>query len=76
MMLYVSFPVGIFHYFNQTENIEDWLIDQKKKYFPPISKTEHREFVQFIDKFNDKRQVEQLKKMEEQYRQRNVKQVA
>lgn len=67
MMLYVSFPVGIFHYFNQTENIEEWLIDQRKKYYS-TSQSQHEEFMLYIEKFNREKRVKQLDEIEQRYR--------
>ena len=72
MMLYVSFPVGIFHYFNQTENIEEWLIDQRKKYFS-TNQSQHEEFVQYIEKFNMEKRAKQLDEIEQRYRNMTMK---
>lgn len=35
MALYVSFPVALFHYFNQTENFEEWVAKMQKEMEPP-----------------------------------------
>lgn len=72
MMLYVSFPVGIFHYFNQTENIEEWLIDQKKKYIS-TTQSQHDEFKLYIEKFNREKRIRQLDEIEQQYRNLTMK---
>ncbi|XP_076239518.1 protein PET100 homolog, mitochondrial-like [Calliopsis andreniformis] len=75
MMLYVSFPVGIFHYFNHGENIEGWLTEQKKKYYPANIAKEKEEFTEYIDKLNRQKQLNQLRRMEEQYRETKAKQM-
>lgn len=35
MALYVSFPVALFHYFNQPENFEEWVSQLKHEINPP-----------------------------------------
>lgn len=34
MALYMAFPVGCFHYFNQPEYFERWVIETKRKIYP------------------------------------------
>lgn len=34
MAFYMSFPVGCFHYFNQPEYFEKWVIETKKQIYP------------------------------------------
>lgn len=64
MFLYVSFPVGIFHYFNQTANFEEWVIKTKKEHFPPESKRMQEELQNFIHEFNSEAERKRLDAME------------
>ncbi|KAI0225892.1 hypothetical protein LSAT2_023378 [Lamellibrachia satsuma] len=36
--IYMTFPVGTFWWFNQPENFEDWLIEQRKLCYPDSRK--------------------------------------
>ncbi|EFN77257.1 protein PET100 homolog, mitochondrial [Harpegnathos saltator] len=68
MFMYVSFPVGIFHYFNQPKNYEEWVIKTKKEYFPPLSKQLMEQVDKFIYDFNAEAQKKRLDEMERQYK--------
>lgn len=35
MALYISFPVALFHYFNQSENFEEWATKLRSEINPP-----------------------------------------
>ncbi|XP_056645936.1 protein PET100 homolog, mitochondrial [Diorhabda carinulata] len=35
MALYVTFPVALFHYFNQPQYFEEWVVNTKRELFPP-----------------------------------------
>ena len=72
MMLYVSFPVGIFHYFNHTENIEEWLVEQRKKHFSS-NQSDYKEFMQYIEQFNSEKRAKQLDEIEQRYRNMTMK---
>lgn len=43
MALYLSFPVAMFHYFNQPEYFEKWVTQTKREVFPPENKSNARE---------------------------------
>ncbi|XP_015590271.1 protein PET100 homolog, mitochondrial [Cephus cinctus] len=38
MAIYMAFPVGLFHYFNQPENFEEWVTKVKRETYPPENK--------------------------------------
>lgn len=40
MALYISFPVAMFHIFNQPRFFEKWVIDLKREVYPPDSDPE------------------------------------
>ncbi|XP_014477384.1 PREDICTED: protein PET100 homolog, mitochondrial [Dinoponera quadriceps] len=67
MFMYISFPVGIFHYFNQPENFEEMVIKAKKEYFPPQSRQKFEEMDKFIYNYNAKVEKNRLEEMERQY---------
>ena len=46
MGMYMSFPVGLFWYFNQPEYFEKWVIQTKQQLYPP-SNRDHRNVRRF-----------------------------
>lgn len=42
MAMYMTFPVAMFHYFNQPEYFETWVTDMRRQLYPPENK-QHRE---------------------------------
>lgn len=43
MAIYLAFPVGLFYYFNQPENFEDYVIKMKRSMYPPENPAEREE---------------------------------
>lgn len=70
MMSYILFPIGIYYYFNQSENIEEWIQNEKKK-FNTLTQEEHNELVHFIEEYNKKREFRRITEMETQYNEVN-----
>lgn len=66
MVMYISFPVGIFHYFNHPTNFEESLIREKKKYFPPENKQLNDQIEEFIREFNSTIEKQHLEAMEKE----------
>jgi len=64
MIIYISFPVALFHYFNQPQNFEQWVIDEKKNFFPSESKKHNEKMKTFIREFNSKSEKRRLQEME------------
>lgn len=48
MAMYVSFPVVMFHYFNQPEYYEKWVTDKKREIYPPEEKNSKEQLQRFI----------------------------
>ncbi|XP_070152302.1 protein PET100 homolog, mitochondrial-like [Polyergus mexicanus] len=67
MCLYISFPVGIFHYVNQPAYFDKHVIKAKKEHYPPQSKKATEEMENFIRDFNANIEKERLEAMERQY---------
>ncbi|EZA61036.1 protein PET100 homolog, mitochondrial [Ooceraea biroi] len=68
MFMYISFPVGIFHYYHHPMIFEKLMIEEKKKYFPPTSRKRNAEVEDFINKYNYDIKRKQLEAMEMQER--------
>lgn len=59
MFLYMAFPVGCFHYFNQPEYFEEWVTNLKTNSYHPRETKEDRERLRNC--INDIRKKEELK---------------
>ena len=70
MMSYILFPIGIYYYFNQSENIEEWIQNEKKK-FNTMTEEEHNKLVNFIEDYNKNREFKRITEMEMQYNEVN-----
>ncbi|XP_012216201.1 protein PET100 homolog, mitochondrial [Linepithema humile] len=68
MFLYISFPVGIFHYVNQPDYFEKWVVKTKEEYFPPVSRQATLELENFIHEFNTNIERQRLEEMELQHK--------
>ncbi|KAL6260533.1 hypothetical protein P5V15_008055 [Pogonomyrmex californicus] len=66
MFMYISFPVGIFHYVNQPAYFEKWVIKAKEEYYPSESRQANKELEDFIYEFNAKYERKQLDALEKQ----------
>lgn len=44
MAMYVTFPVAMFHYFNQPKLFEEWVIKTKREIFPPDDPEKRKAF--------------------------------
>ncbi|XP_026668644.1 protein PET100 homolog, mitochondrial [Ceratina calcarata] len=66
MTLYILFPIGIYYYFNQTDNIEEWIQTERKKLAPDDEK-KRADFKQFVYEYNKKQDLKALAEMEMQY---------
>lgn len=63
MALYMIFPVSLFHYFNQPEYFEDWVLTYKKeKYTDKESIILMKNAIQEMREKSDKEYIEKLKK--------------
>ncbi|KAK2580377.1 hypothetical protein KPH14_006132 [Odynerus spinipes] len=64
MFIYMAFPVGMFHYFNQPENYESWVTEVREKYYPKEDKEGRELFLQSVEEYNrkiEKRKLEAMK---------------
>ena len=65
MFMYMAFPVALFHYFNQPQFYEEWVIDVKREVYPPESKEKNEKLREAIEEVKRKRRLEALKSYEE-----------
>ncbi|KAJ8894257.1 hypothetical protein PR048_006869 [Dryococelus australis] len=65
MAMYMAFPVGMFHFFNQPEYFEEWVVKTRRAIFPPESKTHREELVACIRRAQGKHDEELLRQLEE-----------
>lgn len=66
MSLYITFPVALFHYFNQPEYFEQWVVKTRRAVFPPDKKTHREEIEECIRNIREKKELETLKILQEQ----------
>jgi protein PET100 len=64
--LYVTFPVGMFYFYNQASFFEDWVIRMKRELYPPESHTGRDEIQSVIKELRDKRQTEIIRQIQEE----------
>lgn len=64
MALYMSFPVAMFHYFNQPEYFEKWVTQKKQELYPPAEQSHHEEIQNAIKEQRLKHELDRLKKLD------------
>ena len=65
MAMYMTFPVGLFYYFNQPELFEQWVVETRRNLYPPENVQFRQELEECKTYFNKKKESEFLKKLEE-----------
>ncbi|GAB0088765.1 protein PET100 homolog, mitochondrial [Sergentomyia squamirostris] len=65
MAMYITFPVALFHYFNQPEYFESYVTDMKRELYPPEDTSKQEEFKKAIKSVRAAREQEILRKLEE-----------
>ncbi|XP_017770387.1 PREDICTED: protein PET100 homolog, mitochondrial-like [Nicrophorus vespilloides] len=58
MVLYMAFPVCLFHYFNQPQYFEKWVVQKKRELYPPDSKTE--QYRAALKELSDRQRMKQF----------------
>jgi len=58
MGMYMTFPVGLFWYFNQPEYFEKWVIQTKQRLYPSSTKDHREEFDAFKKEYRVKKTEE------------------
>lgn len=65
MVMYISFPVVMFHYFNQPAYFEKWVTQKKREIYPPEDETAENEIKNTIKLMRQKRDIEMMKALDE-----------
>ena len=68
MAMYMAFPVGLFHYFNQPEYFEKFVIEKKRLMYPPEDHSHLNEAEELIRSVKVKRDQKIMEKIEESER--------
>lgn len=71
MALYLSFPVTMFHYFNQPEYFEKWVTQTKREVFPPENQSHARELEELKRTIRARRNEELMKSISDMDDQKN-----
>ncbi|KAG5670328.1 hypothetical protein PVAND_000604 [Polypedilum vanderplanki] len=58
MALYMSFPVALFHWFNQPEYFEKWVVETKRELYPPENKEQKDMIDDCIRKVREKHDLQ------------------
>lgn len=64
MALYMSFPVGLFHYFNQPEYFEQFVIKKKRDMYPHEDEWRRKEIEGVIRLMNEKEERKAMQALE------------
>jgi len=73
MALYMAFPVGMFHYFNQPEYFEKWVTEQKRLMYPPESKSHRSEIEKTIRDIREQNENKMMKEFEEMEKKKSAR---
>lgn len=65
MAMYMTFPVAMFHIFNQPEYFEEWVTKKKRELYPAESLTNQLEIQQAIKDHREKQDNKLMKALEE-----------
>lgn len=65
MVLYISFPVAMFHYFNQPEYFEKWVTETKREIYPPEDPAKEQQVKDLVKTMRQKRDVEMMNALNE-----------
>ncbi|GFO39975.1 protein pet100 homolog, mitochondrial [Plakobranchus ocellatus] len=59
MAVYISFPVGLFYFFNQPSFFESWMMEKRARLFPPQDPNAH----QILEDFKEQQELRRENKM-------------
>lgn len=65
MAMYISFPVAMFHYFNQPAYFEKWVTQKKREIYPPENETAELEIKNTMKFMRQRRDEEMLRALDE-----------
>ncbi|XP_035793802.1 protein PET100 homolog, mitochondrial-like [Anopheles albimanus] len=65
MALYMTFPVAMFHWFNQPEYFEKWVTDTRRQLYPPENPEHRAQIEKAIRNVRERHDNELMKALEE-----------
>lgn len=72
MAMYITFPVAMFHIFNQPAYFEEWVTKTKRELYPPEN-LGHREAIQqVIREYREKQDQQMMKALEDLEKDRKI----
>ncbi|XP_076866108.1 protein PET100 homolog, mitochondrial [Brachyhypopomus gauderio] len=63
MMLYLSFPVGMFWISNQADYFEEYIVKRKREIFPPDEKMQRERLEDFKERMRNRREQKILNQL-------------
>lgn len=66
MAMYMSFPVVLFHYFNQPEFYEEWVTNTRRSIYPPEDSSQREKIENMKKHLQQKREKELLLLLEKE----------
>lgn len=64
MVLYMAFPVGMFHYFNQPDVYEKWIVNKKREIYPMINREEESKIKEKIRSIRERQEAKAYNELE------------
>lgn len=64
MVIYMGFPVGLFHYFNQPEVYENWVVKKNREIYPMIDREEDNKLRATIREIRERQEEKLQQEME------------
>lgn len=65
MAIYMTFPVALFHYFNQPQYFEDWVTKMKRELYPPEKEEVRAHFEEAKRQVREQHEMKMLRAMEQ-----------
>ncbi|XP_037952146.1 protein PET100 homolog, mitochondrial-like [Teleopsis dalmanni] len=65
MAMYMTFPVALFHIFNQPDYFEEWVTKKKRELYPPENLSHRAEIEEAIRAVREKRNLQMMKAFDE-----------
>lgn len=65
MAMYMTFPVALFHYFNQPQYFEEWVTKMKRELYPPEKQEIRAKFEETIKQVQEMHELKMLRSLEE-----------
>lgn len=71
MGIYMTLPVGLFYYFNQPKYFEKWVIETRRKLYPPENEKLKKDLEECKAYFKKKQEAKFLRSLQE-HEEKNV----